>query len=1084
MTHVRSMRDLFEEHQAYALAGQALPTPTDTPYSRSRVSSHHGTPPLSDLSSSPPPFPPDFEKENTPITNEDELSLLDPRRITPTLHASLVSEILSLRRELESKDRFIDGLEHNLHTSRSENESLQEQLAETNKENRSAKRQLKQVEDGTMAALQELASERDDLKTAQKDLRNKLELSQKDVKTQAQDVELAHNLYASEKLKWENEKRTLERKVHVSESRLKTFIDEVNAQHAAEFPRQDETSDNEEDARDSGLGNDSDVTSAHSSPTRQKHTRGRSADSIGRSSTRQSNRYSMESGFVSGRQSRQQGVSLADELVFDEEDEDLDDLEEIEDEYADHETRLRRARESRQSFNQDDKAKRVLGLSSGRDSSFDQRDSLECERRDIIQPIQEVPTPKEDGQSPIEPSKPLYVDTGIQYSPPMSPMLPIIPQTLPPLPLEAGSILSEKSPQTPEVEANQSRKRIASPTRSPSTRPLMLAFEKPITSAITLMSTATQTMEEPETVKPAFADVAVQSELLEAEVPLQPSYSSMSTQTDDTAVEPANKRQTGRALAPASLIIPSIAIHPPLSGPPSPKEAVLPPATRNAACQVALEKPCHTVDSGTQTDRITIDQRLLKLPPHLWPSAIKNKDANLENAPSTVKAGLSSTLVRQKSGNESKAPLQSFPRSAENRPSSVVTEDRYPGDNDNGPVSEGDNQVPRRPFRSASLFAGFNEEEGGDDTDLDEPASHIKTRTAPKSTSASRLARNGFSFSDPPTPVPEEKESPHSGDAREDDLEETTSKPEPEGTVAESSMSARSSFERATRISKPSRMSSMAKPLNLRRSSLIANGTAMHLRQGSRTPSEASFGSASMSSSMAPPPPFPVPLRSSSRRVWQTRSEGSYSPTPGQNGMHSGRRTQADVGKHPGKDALRKVRSANVIPRRGGKSTRPRSRSPPSSFQSSMPSPTLAEHEIPEMPRDNIKSPRHVFELQKSNHKGARSDITSQTGSASAESSSQQQSTVVEAIAIAMVGEWMWKYVRRRKSFGVPESPSEVSKPGEDGSITVTSNGQRHKRWVWLSPYERAVMWSGKQPSSNSALMGKSGRKCKCCSYG
>jgi hypothetical protein len=39
--------------------------------------------------------------------------------------------------------------------------------------------------------------------------------------------------------------------------------------------------------------------------------------------------------------------------------------------------------------------------------------------------------------------------------------------------------------------------------------------------------------------------------------------------------------------------------------------------------------------------------------------------------------------------------------------------------------------------------------------------------------------------------------------------------------------------------------------------------------------------------------------------------------------------------------------------------------------------------------------------------------------------------------------------------------------------------GVRHKRWVWLAPYERAVMWSSKQPTSGSALMGKSGRKCE-----
>jgi hypothetical protein len=75
---------------------------------------------------------------------------------------------------------------------------------------------------------------------------------------------------------------------------------------------------------------------------------------------------------------------------------------------------------------------------------------------------------------------------------------------------------------------------------------------------------------------------------------------------------------------------------------------------------------------------------------------------------------------------------------------------------------------------------------------------------------------------------------------------------------------------------------------------------------------------------------------------------------------------------------------------------------------------------------------------------------------------------VVDAIAQTMVGEWMFKYVRRRKSFGVADA-----KGGDDNS------NDRHKRWVWLAPYERAILWSSKQPASGSALMGKSGRKRK-----
>ena len=78
--------------------------------------------------------------------------------------------------------------------------------------------------------------------------------------------------------------------------------------------------------------------------------------------------------------------------------------------------------------------------------------------------------------------------------------------------------------------------------------------------------------------------------------------------------------------------------------------------------------------------------------------------------------------------------------------------------------------------------------------------------------------------------------------------------------------------------------------------------------------------------------------------------------------------------------------------------------------------------------------------------------------------------SVIDAVAQTMVGEWMFKYVRSSKSFGLPGSNS-VEKE--------SANGVRHKRWVWLAPYERAVMWSSKQPTSGSALMGNKGRKCK-----
>ena len=92
-----------------------------------------------------------------------------------------------------------------------------------------------------------------------------------------------------------------------------------------------------------------------------------------------------------------------------------------------------------------------------------------------------------------------------------------------------------------------------------------------------------------------------------------------------------------------------------------------------------------------------------------------------------------------------------------------------------------------------------------------------------------------------------------------------------------------------------------------------------------------------------------------------------------------------------------------------------------------------------------------------------------------------EESGLVNSIAATMVGEWMWKYIRKRKSFGVESAGDFASHAGEDYGVNFNSNahGTRHKRWVWLSPYERTIMWDSKQPTSGTALLGKKGRKRK-----
>jgi len=260
----------------------------------------------------------------------------------------------------------------------------------------------------------------------------------------------------------------------------------------------------------------------------------------------------------------------------------------------------------------------------------------------------------------------------------------------------------------------------------------------------------------------------------------------------------------------------------------------------------------------------------------------------------------------------------------------------------------------------------------------------------------------------------------------------------------------------------------LARQSSMRRSAMIQSGAAAHA-QRSRTPSIVSIGSSQLSNKSAGPP-FPVPDRASSRRLFpHSKSEGSQSPTPRGSGMFGTRRPPRQLVR---KDSLRKVRSATAIQRPNSKGRRG-SRSPSPNNVTAPLSPAF-----PPLPRDNIAMPQKVYASQRLAVKTPNGEIRPSHEADSADMERASQGTVVDAIAACMVGEWMYKYVRRKKSFGVPESPQEFQgRPGTDGSVNVTGNGVRHKRWVWLSPYERAVMWSSKQPVSNSTLMGKSGRK-------
>jgi hypothetical protein len=1049
-------KDYFSDLEGFG-SGPSLPSPSDTSYqtprmSNSRRSSRHAShsrtgssspPPMP--SSSPPPMP-----GSSPATNGDDYKtnshgheddvLTDPRRFTPTLHASLVSEILNVRRELDSKHKFIEDLEVNLKNARDESDELKEKLSTSDKDRRQLKRQFQQLEHGTLAALEELAKDRDGAKNTCVDVKNKLEAAQTKIKTQEEDAERRHAIWEKEKNVWEAEKRGYERRVHITETRLKTVLEELAAHHeATELQASGLDGDDDDITRDSGIGDDhSETASVQCSPMRKsKHHRSLSTSS--RRSLNKLYRFSIQS-TTGGDGVRGNGISLADELQLDEEDEDFAEEDEEED-FQEHEVKARRALESRQSHHQDDKAKRILGLmSENRMGGLQQPIDLD-ERRFQDQ----------NGSIEFRPEARLpYVDTGVQFSPPPSPVVAATVKDLEKVP-EVASPLNDD-----QIEANQRRKRVtASPPpvidRGQQMSPI--PDEKPV--KVIMVSSASQTIEDRPISPPPTPKIITPptSPIVATLPPPKPECVSISTQTDPSEepkspafLEDAPPR--ARTSVPYPIIIPSIAIHPPLSAPPSPtlKETVLPPGTKNVSCQTMPF--VITMESvGIQTEEIRTDKRLWqKLPPHLLPSFVNSNPPTPDSKQRSVsdKSPMNrAAFYSPRSG--SPAP-DHIPSSPPPMPSPPGVEHRYPGNNDNGPLN-GEGSAPRRPFRDSSLFAGFED----DDEEMELPDEKHSSFQTPSS--AGRLLKHVRHFGTRPSPVPEDRE--------------VVSKPRNQQEQGASSSQSGSSAGRASL--EKARANGKMKSGSIRRSAMIQNGAVAHA-QRSRTPSIGSIGSSRLSGGSVGPP-FPVPDRASSRKLFpHSKSEGSSSPTPKSGGGIFGQRRGPTPRQLVRKDSLRKVRSATAIQRNNSRG-RNRSRSPPLEQP--------ASPNFPPLPKDNIPVPSKVYPSQRSGEKLLAAEMTDVNGKTDGGRASQ--GTVIDAIAATMVGEWMWKYVRRRKSFGVTGDPEKetIGRPGTDGSVNVTGNGVRHKRWVWLSPYERAVMWSTKQPSSNSALMGKSGRKCE-----
>lgn len=1012
------------------------PAPSNTPASRARSKARSRSRPSRPRqnssparSSSPglptPAFSPgEHSNGEEEVDEADTLSPFDPRRITPTLHASLVSEILSLRRDVENKTKAIDSLELSLDESRIEGETLSANLSHATREARSLRHQIQLLEGGSSSAMTELARERDEAVENITDVRKKLEQVQKRARSREEEAERTQMLWDRDRENWENERRNLERKVHVVEGRLKTVLNEVAAaQEAGNLHSQN----SEPDGALSNQMKTSDTASVASSG--KGHRRGSMASLTSEEgegegeNENQAEYHNVRYSIMSAAPGPQDGsgLNLAQELDFDEEDEFAasDDDEAPESPEALAEERPVSVH-SQGSHTVASKARKILGLSI---QSTDSATAAASRAVDI------------DGSVEMPETTVQYQDMGIQYSPPPSPEIPVPTQEN----AESGSAeTGNESEEEVEEEETPEMKDTAT-----------------ITIGIEMVSTSCQTIgnlpSPPWTPKIPEPDSPAQS-VEESAKSVQ--MVSAAIQTEPTAeMEPAKEVRSSLSPndIPAEMDIPMITIHPPGSEPASPRDSVvLPPQTKNVSVQTNFRSVVEGRSIAIQTEEIRIDTR--KLPASLLPSAIQDVPPRDEAENGNIQPYRAPVPPPRSAKREQRSRRIEPPTYPPPPPPKAEPAQAYPGNNDNGPLSDDAGSGIRRPFRSSSLFAGFEQLSDDEDPHGEERDIFTDDELLNRPFAAYKIRRGKL--------VNAAKSRTSWDDLGLPEIDEHLS--DPDWRPSDTGRSSSRTTQRSGATAASSRQSGM------RKMAMVSNGASAHQKTRARSPSEPSLDSVSAGSSIAPP--FPVPMRLSSRNIPLHGSDGPPSPTRSA-GRHFSDRGQGSLARRP---TLRRVRSAAAMSQSDAADRSELHESPVQSvhpFAADGPS-----YRLPRMPFDDYPAPQDL--PKRPSHQATTS--VNWTHERRDSTGGIQPTSVVDAIAQTMVGEWMFKYVRRRKSFSMSDSKdSWEGKNADEVSANITNSGARHKRWVWLAPYEGSIMWSSKQPTSGPALLGKSGRKCQ-----
>ncbi|KAF4552519.1 Meiotic cell cortex C-terminal pleckstrin-like protein [Elsinoe fawcettii] len=866
------------------------------------------------------------------LFNESKTSSLDPRRITPTLHASLVSEILNLRRELDSKNTFIDDLETTLQSSKLEFETVNDRLNQTIRDSKANKKQSEDAEKHLYQVTEDLIKERDQAVTTGQDLRNKLNVLTSRSRRQEQEFEQWQRDWERKNQSWETEKRHLELRVQTTENQLRAVVHQIKTTTATQRGKKTKPS------IDSGFGNDS----PFASPASQRPRHRRNISSL----SGRSENFLVSTPPRDFTAALMAGQSLADELESDD-DENLD-LQRV----TSNDDSLLEVTPSR-NIESPSKARKVLGLDGPKKTDG-------------------TDAPLVDPDLVTDPESKATADTPGDVG------------------LPDDYFTNWKKVQEQQAES----------------------FTKARPNSMVTTGTQTDLDEEHEKDQkpkqrvvsadltlPIEGEVTPPSAELHEELPAlsHPIYADASTQYEPETLPEISVTPHTPTIEADRFAVPYIAIHPPSTAPPSPRTStVLPPQTASIGTQTDLTITSSAVDVEVQTEEIRIDVRRFRA--HLAPDVDDEPVLN-EHRPISYESQLSRDTIPSVSVQEM---ATSFETQAIRDTVDRTGLDRSPVFDE---VRRSDGQATqssfwdRRSARSSDMLMSLHDEPGI------------------KSGQSSILARD--------------LRKSHLSDAST--TNETYMLPRPQNRDDQ----LRDSGDRWANMRNSDH-------LYQRDSGALGMRTSFRSRASSIDTVESSIFSTS-----SQPPPIAVPDRSSSRvhaDILEEELSGS-----GYDGSPKRKNSAYSSGRPTG---VRKTRSSNSMRRTTQTSPRRRRRA----ATRLAPIQSIAyENDMEDL--DNLYTP-----IQEEQAESNSSPLQSP-----AQPADDRDTPLVDSIAAAMVGEWMWKYAQKRKSFGMVDSGKEF---GTDAKDTA-----RQKRWVWISPYERTVMWSSKQPVGGSQLMGSKGRK-------